>query len=300
MNHNNPISIECAAVDQGFLMPALNIGFNHKPNFQDRIGGYNARFIPDKSYMSSGDGSDERMARTISKHRAVVRSLTRLSTKDISSLNKSITLSNGTNATLKSLLLGIPYPPNDPTSKKTLFFSADKAEKGRDAEANVTYITAYNDRAGLAGALLKILPAYFDFLCGHAAHSFFTPESLQIINDVTLDMDSNDQWTGKWYTVWDELMDDCLDEDMGVTLEIEGLNLLGGQQRVILEADDATQASFNTVFGQARPIQGANPQQAGGLEPSVGGGNSNTSETNSAGTAAGAPPGEGGGAGTSS
>ena len=130
------------------------------------------------------------------------------------------------------------------------------ASKGPDAKSAV-FITTYDDnRVDTAEGLIDILPEFLDYYTGtteQEASKKWCEEPSGLIN-VTWEYDANFEWTGRWKTSDDEDMDELVDEDMGIHIELENMELIedddeeeGTKTRRMLTADDMTTKSFDLV-----------------------------------------------------
>ena len=99
-----------------------------------------------------------------------------------------------------------------------------------------------------------------------------------MLDTVTFEEDDDGGFNGEWITAADQEMQLLADEDMGIELNFEGLELLqdSSDSKALMRADDASMASFKTALGN-RVID---TQQSGEASPagvaaaveSVGGG----------------------------
>jgi hypothetical protein len=133
----------------------------------------------------------------------------------------------------------------------------DYAPSGPNKEKGAVYLTAYHDRKELAAKVVDILPAFIDHYYGRElAKKWCHPSSMSIIHDITFleDEDGND--LGEWTTVEDDMGQEILDEDMGIQLDLSNLGLLEfhPEDRVLLNADDASAASFRSALGAERNV----------------------------------------------
>jgi hypothetical protein len=229
--------------------------FNKMEDDKIRPGGYNFRVLPDKSQMRSGTRGDRDRVKMLRKHQANVQSLTIIKSYDIKDLDEIQECNHGTYS-LRQLLLGISNPIV--TKKKNppkLFFTVDYASSGADKEKQVVYFTAYHDRKELAAKVVDILPAFIEHNYGRSlAKKWCHPNSLGMIADITFLTDEDGNDTGEWTTEEDEMGQDILDEDMGVHLDFDGIDMsdFGYDERVLHNADDASVMTFGSALGAER------------------------------------------------
>jgi len=114
-----------------------------------------------------------------------------------------------------------------------------------------TYLTAYNDRKDIAESFADILPVYVkEFYGTSLARTWFHATSFHLFSDINFDLDEQGEWTGTWTTADDEQLDIDLKEDMGVTLRLDGLELLESNVHThTITTDELSAASFGTSFG---------------------------------------------------
>jgi len=112
------------------------------------------------------------------------------------------------------------------------------------------YFTAYNDQVDVAERLVGILPAYVAKMVDEAAaKQWFHPDSLHALQSVQFLSDDNGDWDGTWMTPDDELMQDILDEDMGVNMNFEFDGLSGLEHQVVsLTADEASVTTYGNAL----------------------------------------------------
>ena len=103
---------------------------------------------------------------------------------------------------------------------------------------------------------MAILPALIDFKFNRdIARKWFNADALHEIDDVFFDTDNAGNWMGTWSTIDDETNQMIMDEDMGVSLALEGLDLLqaAAEDATHLTADDATaNGSHSSIWGASR------------------------------------------------
>ena len=230
--------------------------FNKKTDPYDRPGGYNIRLLPDQTQLIRGTSGNKLRINTLRKHEAVVKSLDLIKSDDVKELDKGYN-KNGNRYTLRSILQETTFPlvPKQGQTPKPLFFSIDCAPNGDDAKQGVTCFTAYANRSTLANQLVQILPTYIKFILGdeQAVKEWFHPFVLGSINEVIFECDDDGEWNGQWQTPDDTLQYDILQEDMGVTLEIDYADFNPGEEQVFT-TDDMSEKTFGTQFGQKQPV----------------------------------------------
>jgi hypothetical protein len=125
---------------------------------------------------------------------------------------------------------------------------------GPEAEDGKVIFTAYKDRSDFAQKLVEILPACMNQLYDRkAVQTWFTSCAMSICDETTLTKDDDGNWTGKWHTFDDQLMQDVINEDMGFDIDLSGLKLLEQEHntnRVLLETDNASVDTFGVVMRQ--------------------------------------------------
>ncbi|KAL3899452.1 MAG: hypothetical protein SGARI_006456, partial [Bacillariaceae sp.] len=251
MASNQPITIEVDRADAKNLKILLYKRFNKEANPLNRPGQYNFRFLPAEDMMRSGTSGKMKRAKALRKHQAVVKSLHLAKSDDVSALDEQVKI-NGKSITLREAVLTLNFPLNNTDeAADRLFHTVDLAPTGIDAHQNVTYFTAYNDRADLAEKVVGILPALMANLYDKAAaKKWFSPMSLDIIGTVEFGADDNGDWDGMWTTLEDTLMDDILDEDLGI--DLKGMDMLEEEERekTFLTTDDASVATFGDVLNE--------------------------------------------------
>ena len=141
------------------------------------------------------------------------------------------------------------------------------------------YLQTYNDHAAYARRLADILIAWLDFnVSREAARQWCSPTFYDMLDTVTFEEDDDGGFNGEWITAADQEMQLLADEDMGIELNFEGLELLqdSSDSKVLMRAEDSSMASFKTALG----TKAINTQQSGEASPagvaaaveSVGGG----------------------------
>ena len=194
-----------------------------------RPGFYAINFLPDKSQMKTGYNSGTNMRHAaLQKHKAIIDNLTLMRSTDIKDLNDFLT-HNGEKWSLRKFVLGLREDLTATTGSKYLFHSIDFADSGADKEACVVYATAFTDRAEKAEAALNVLPAIVNYKFNRdIAKKWFHPGPLQEIDDTELKFDTAGNWTGDWRSPDDVVNEQILDEDLGFTVVLEGLDLIVG------------------------------------------------------------------------
>jgi hypothetical protein len=250
MADNQPIHIECDRKDSKALKPVLYHLFNKTNDRYKRPGGYNLRLLPDSSIIRSGPDGQKLRVRTFRKHQGVINSLQLISTYDIARMDSPFA-QNGTSYTLREFINTFTYPLKPEPDDKTqpLFHSVDWATKGADANSAV-YATAYHDRAGLASDLLGILPALVtQFISRRATKEWFHQTAIDACNGVSFDTDETGEWTGNWTTEEDVFQKELIDEDMGIDLQLEGMEILQTQEEFnVTTTDDHSLKTWSSVF----------------------------------------------------
>jgi hypothetical protein len=88
---------------------------------------------------------------------------------------------------------------------------------------------------------------------------------------VTFGFDIEGHWDGTWQTQEDELAQDILDEDMGITFTLDNIHdIEKAMNDVTLTTDEASFASFGTALGakamtQTQQEESAIPAVANGV-----------------------------------
>ena len=212
----------------------------------------------------------------IRKHSAVVASLELLQGEDIKDLDLPIqpakvasqdcpdsskdpaspalpgnTLSQDSDPrTLRDILMALTFPlvPTGNRKVSKLFHSIDWACSGRDA-GRVVFFTAYKDRADVAEKLIHVLPTFIAWSENkpELKDKWFHPQLEDAEVDFTTDEDGN--WTGDWTTEADKMNQRLIDEDMGVTIKFDNLDMLDNASRKIAFSEDLS-VKFG-VQGQA-------------------------------------------------
>jgi hypothetical protein len=123
---NQMVLIEADRNDAKKLKQVLYATFNKTKDFRRRPGQYNSRYMPDKAQVVSGTKSIKTRANTLRKHAAVIQSLTIIKSNDIKHLDQ-VTMINGREYTLRSILHDLTFPLNSSDTEKTkpLFHTVD-------------------------------------------------------------------------------------------------------------------------------------------------------------------------------
>jgi hypothetical protein len=129
-------------------------------------------------------------------------------------------------------------------------------------------LTAYKDRAETAEALAGILLALVQKEISNAAPAeWFTPQGIENGAGVTFPSDLAGNWDGTWITPEDELNQNLLEEDMGISFEIEDMDLLEEGTGMLATTDETSINSFGTAFGRdATPKEPQESAAAGSSE----------------------------------
>ena len=105
-----------------------------------------------------------------------------------------------------------------------LFHSIDVHSSGQDQGKGIVYFTAYHIHADLAESVVAILPALIqDHLDKVATNAWFHYGLLEALGEVTFHYDDAGNRDGTWSTLEDDLAQDILDEEMGVTFEFDNM-----------------------------------------------------------------------------
>jgi hypothetical protein len=255
---NMMVHLEADRHQAKHLKLELYLLFNKVNEDGARPGGYNVRVLPDKSQMRSGTRGARDRVNMLKKHQANTLSLSVFKSFDIKEIDTPQACNHGSYS-LRQLLLEVTFPlvPNKKKKAPKLFFSIDYAFSGQDKEKGAVYLTAYHDRKELAAKVVDILPAFIDHYYGRQlTKKWCHPAALGMIQDITFldDADGND--IGEWTMLEDEMGRDILDEDMGVQLNIGNLALMEfeADERVLLNADDASVTSFRSALGAGQRI----------------------------------------------
>jgi hypothetical protein len=145
---------------------------------------------------------------------------------------------------------GTPWP---------LFFSIDYPSSGEDKDNGVVYFAAYRDIAPYAEGIVAILPALVHKFVGEEAVSrWFHQNALEYVGQVTFHFDLEGNWTGYWKTQEDDLLDDTLDEDMGVAVDswkvdMNGLDAGIGNGLGVFYEEDQSVVTYGTELGARAP-----------------------------------------------
>jgi hypothetical protein len=134
---------------------------------------------------------------------------------------------------------------------KALFHTVDYPSSGSEAGKGVVYFTAYHDQSDIGERLVAILPAFIhQFYDKTAAKAWFHAGALQSLGEVTFGYDMEGNWDGTWHTHEDDLVQDILDEDMGITFTLDSIHdIEKAMNDVTLTTDEASFTSFGTALG---------------------------------------------------
>jgi hypothetical protein len=249
---NQLVLIEADRKDAKRLKSILYQVFNKAKDFRKRPGQYNARFLPDKTQILAGTTTLKTRLNTLKKHAAVVQSLTLFKSTDIKQLDQTMTL-QGMDYTLRSILHEFTFPlyPTEYDEPKALFHTVDYPSSGQEAGKGVVYFTAYHDQSDIGERLVAILPAFIhEFYDKAAAKAWFHAGALQSLGEVTFGYDMEGNWDGTWHTAEDDLVQDILDEDMGITFSLDNIHdIETAMNEVTLTTDEASFTSFGTALG---------------------------------------------------
>lgn len=230
--------------------------------------GYPTRGVPTASLINSGvskKGTSNHVA-MLRKHQAVVNSLELSKTTSINFLDDKIQIGDKARS-LRDILQELTFPllPKEGSTKKPklLFHTMDKASSGKDKVNGVTYFTAYKDRFELADKLVSILPAYIIFRFDHAtAKAWFSAQAIDDCPSIVWGSSNPDipalsyaEWDGTWQTEEDQQFQDLLDEDIGIELQLDGLDIVSldeDKTKVIMDNDDQSFVSFNTTLADGK------------------------------------------------
>ena len=266
MANNMPVRIEVDTAQAKKVHEYCYRRFNKPAAGMPRPGLCNYRYIPEKTFITTGVKGERDRANMYKKHQAVVGSLCLIRTEDIKALDvpaeMRITAADlgvilekrqenpdyqGPVTTLRQVLMDLPFPlvPKEgQVTKKKLYHSVDFATSGPQAGIEV-YLTAYEDRIEVASGLAKILPAYIKEFHGETAYNKWCNHQTEELG-VEFDMDESFSWTGTWVTGDDKMSKSLLDEYVGIDLHLENLSVLESDKRVwVLEAGDASARTFN-------------------------------------------------------
>jgi hypothetical protein len=183
------------------------------------------------------------------KHQAVIQSLELTSSDEIEHLDKPFTSYNGgieTTYTLRTMLNELQWPILSEQGKRqtNLFHTMDWAAEGRD-RANQVYFTAYYDRHEFVQKFVRVLPAYAKWFFNDdpgVIQAWFSPHCDPV--QATFHTDDAGNWNGQWTTTDDEMQQDLFDEDMGVTIKFDNIEMVNETSRRILQVDDASVRTF--------------------------------------------------------
>ena len=140
------------------------------------------------------------------------------------------------------------------TSKKSfLFHSMDFASSGKDMDELVVYFTAYDNRVDLAQQLIAVLPAFIYYYLGDRSivKKWFHPGCIHMCDEVEFHEDSSGKWLGTWTTQEDEINQEIFDEDLGIELHLDGLELLAQDinKKHTITSEELSFKSFKTALG---------------------------------------------------
>ena len=198
---------------------------------------------------------------TLRKHAAMIKSLMILKTKDIKQLDEPLSV-HGIVYTLCSFLIELTSPlvPPPDVCAPFMFHSNDLPSSGQDQGKGITYFMTYHTHANLAECHVAILPALFqECLSTLATKAWFHPGALEALGKVTFSYDNDENQGGMWSTAEDEWAQDILDEDVGVTIELDNVPNPLAQAPTLLTVDDA---SMNSIKSALLETYLPNPWQA--------------------------------------
>jgi hypothetical protein len=292
-----PLIIYADRADAKDVRRILYQAFNRQPDFMKRPGHLNSRLIPSKTFLSVGSDAVQNRDKLILKHQQVLLSVRLLATQDIKELDLPVKV-NGSDHTLRSVLLDIRHPLGDPEATDRFFFSVDVADRGRNLEAGTCYLPVYSDRLALATTFVQILPVYVTEILGEdTAAKWFQPSAIADCRGVALTCDEQEIWDGGWTTEEDGFDLDILEEDMGAPVDIDfGSTTIPTRTDhdtpILATADDATAYTFGAqIFGRHPAGQQTATQSA--VDATTRGGTVAPTESSAA-AAPGADPPEGG------
>ena len=228
---------------------------------KDLLGGYNTRVLPVQSQITSGTDGEKDHIRMLKKHQAIIKQLKTMKTYGVRDLDVDLDGNKkAKTSTLRQILLQLPYPlysSDIKIPKKRLFHSVDYAASGQDAKKGAVILTAYKDRAVLAEKLVDILPQFLTFAYGYdTTKKFMTHQAIQDCPEIEWDSPTYAEWKGTWTTEEERQMKALFEEDMGVAIQMEGLEILQQDAREadrIRTTDDESFASFGThLQGKSR------------------------------------------------
>lgn len=251
MANNMIVTIEADAAQAATIHRYLNARYNKVKGNVPRPGFSNMRYIPDTSLLNTARGERDRV-NMLKKHQQVLSSLELLSTDLIKYLDAPVPVDtekettddpSEPQTTLRKELLGLPFPLTytKPQTKR-LFHSVDVATSGIFAGMS-TWLTAYEDRSDKAAAFLRILPAWVETFHGPFALKKWLDHQIEPM-EVEFHYDASGAWDGTWTTSDDKVNMDILNEDVGIKIDLEGLELVERDQRRILEVDNASHMTF--------------------------------------------------------
>ena len=215
--------------------------FNQKDTPQP--GGLRARFIPNEGIITMSSSASGKRFKMIKKHKAVIQSLHIMRTDAIISLDDKNT---PTNFTLRHYLSTIKHMGTG----RPLFHSVDFSSSFMDEGSNTVILTAHQEHATEASALVSVLPALCHQKLHPSTNDWFTYDSIEHCEGVIFDSDSN-----KFKSNEDILFDEMLDEDFGeaaTTIQFEGLSEAMNSHTSISankhSSDDGSFVSFGTAM----------------------------------------------------
>jgi hypothetical protein len=227
MQPNQLLHVEVDKADANQLKNILYACFNKQEDRMKRPGFYPFNFLPDKSQMKTCYASGTQMRKeAYKKHQAIVSNLILIKTTDIKELNTTCTV-NGESWSCRKFMMGLRSPITETTGNKYLFHTVDYAASGQDADACVVYVTAFKDREDLANSAMDILPALVNRQLGMACvKAWFEPTILDDIHDTEFLYDDAGNWLGTWHSPDDNANKQIMEEDLGFTVVLEGLDLI--------------------------------------------------------------------------
>lgn len=294
MASNQIVTIEChkpeATLVKNFLYQLFNQGKQNQERPAQRLGHYNTRALPVPSQIKSGTKGSLNQIKTLRKHQAILSSCKVAKSSDISNLTNPVDI-EGKQYTLLDILHTLTYPlcPAEGTKSSPLFHCIDRASSGRDMSQGIVYFVAYKDRFEIVEKLVAVLPQFIEFRFNRqVAEKFFHLIAIEDCSSVTWECSDQNQsyatWTGNWTTQEEEQMLDLLEEDMGIKIQLDNLEMLKQMGNKVIAHDDALSVtSFGTDLregdadhstgkatqGDASTAQAATGDNPGGLSGSA-------------------------------